>query len=171
MRPLGGAILAGALLALATSAAAAEREPPPQALALGGGWFDFKRQRDPAGQFWVEYRAGKGHEPFRPFAVTMVTTDGAIYVGVGIGYELFLGRYLVVTPSLAPGLYAKGGGEDLGLPLEFRSQVEIAYRFRNGSRLGLALSHLSNGSIGKRNPGEESLMLNYEVALKKLFGR
>ena len=40
----------------------------------------------------------------------------------------------------------QGDGLDLGYGLEFRSQLEIAYRFDNRSRLGVAVSHMSNAS-------------------------
>jgi len=171
MRALGSVLLATALLAAGPSGTAAEAQPPPRALVFGGGWFDFKRRQNQAALGYVEYRVRNRHAPVRPFACVLFTTDGALYACVGIGYELSLGPRVVVTPSLAPGAYAKGGGKDLGFPIEFRSQIEIAYRFRGGSRLGLAFSHLSNGSTGRRNPGEESLVLSYEVSLQKLFRR
>ena len=53
--------------------------------------------------------------------------------------------------------------------MEFRSQLEIAYRFDDRSRLGLAISHYSNASLGDTNPGTESAMIYYSVPLDKLF--
>jgi hypothetical protein len=154
-----------ALLMLGAPARGGQREPPRPALALSGAWFDFTQQDAQAVQLGVEYRAGRGHDPIRPFGGVMVTTDGTFYVCAGIGWELFLGR-VVVTPSLAPGWYLQGGGKDLGFPAEFRTQLEFAYRLPGGSRLGLAVSHLSNASLGKTNPGELSLTINYELPLR-----
>jgi hypothetical protein len=54
----------------------------------------------------------------------------------------------------------------MGHPVEFRSQVEVAYRFADSSRLGLSLSHYSNGKLAKKNPGTETLMLNYSIPVR-----
>jgi hypothetical protein len=72
----------------------------------------------------------------------------------------------VATPGFAAGLFHRGGGQNLGGPVEFRSSIELAYRFGDGSRLGLNLSHLSNGGFYDRNPGTESLVLVWSAAFK-----
>ena len=74
---------------------------------------------------------------------------------------MFLGRRIVLTPSFAPGYYHEGSGLDLGHALEFRSQIEFAYRFDDRSRIGVAVSHMSNASIADENPGTESAILYY----------
>ena len=147
-----------------------ERPEVPHSLALAAGWFDFNRQKAEAAELRLEYRSGRPFGGFRPLAGILTTTDRAFYGYAGLGFDWFLGQSLVVTPSFAPGLYARGDGKDLGHVVEFRSQLEVAYRFRNRSRLGLSVSHISNASLGQRNPGTESLMLNYEVPLRRLFG-
>ena len=76
----------------------------------------------------------------------------------------------MVTGSLGAGYYEEGDGKDLGHELEFRSQIEIAYRFDDRSRLGLAVSHTSNASIADTNPGSESAILYYSVPIESLFG-
>ena len=45
---------------------------------------------------------------------------------------------------------------DLGYELEFRSGIEIGYVFCNKSRLGVHFYHISNASLGRKNPGEEA---------------
>ncbi len=55
--------------------------------------------------------------------------------------------------------------------MEFRSQIEFAYRFDDRSRLGVAVSHMSNASLGESNPGTESAMLYYSLPFDTLFGR
>ncbi len=67
--------------------------------------------------------------------------------------------------TIAAGLYAKGGGKNLHYPLEFRSSIECAYIFDDESRLGLQLSHISNASIARRNPGVESIVVIYSFPL------
>ena len=91
---------------------------------------------------------------------------------LGVLMDIFFGRRLVVTPNFAPSLYWKGtSGKDLGHPLEFRSGLEIAYRFDDRSRLGLAVHHLSNASISDDNPGTELLTLYYSLPMDGLFGK
>ena len=70
-----------------------------------------------------------------------------------------------------PGYYRKGNGKDLGYSLEFRSQIELGYTLAGGSRVTIAFSHLSNGSLGSRNPGEESLTIGFELPLARRGSR
>ena len=76
----------------------------------------------------------------------------------------------MVTGSFGAGYYAEGGGTDLGHEIEFRSQIEVAYRFDDRSRLGLAFSHISNASIGDTNPGVEVLNDYYSIPLTRFLG-
>ena len=71
----------------------------------------------------------------------------------------------MLTPSLAAGLYEDGDGKDLGHIVEFRSSLELAYRFDNRARLGLSFYHLSNASLDDNNPGTEVFSLNYSIPL------
>lgn len=87
----------------------------------------------------------------------MVTTDAGAYVFAGGLVNFFIGEHFVITPSFAPGLYHKGNGKELYYLLEFRSQIEIAYRFTNGGRIGASFGHISNASLGPPNPGVEYL--------------
>ncbi len=162
--------IALAALALATTPV---RAVDPDFVTVAGGWFDMNRQKDEAGEFRLEYRSDKKFLLFKPFVGAMGTTDGASYYYAGILVDVFLGRRVVVTPSFAPGYYAHGSGYDLGHAVEFRSQLEMAYRFDNRSRLGVSFGHMSNAGLGDKNPGTESLMLNYSVPLSTvadLFG-
>ncbi len=108
----------------------------------------------------LEYRSGPLARGLRAVAAALATTDRSLFLGAGIAYEMSMGRW-DVTPSFVPGLYRHGGGRDLGYPLEFRTQAEVGYRLRRGSRVALAFSHLSNAGLGARNPGQESLTVNY----------
>ena len=58
-------------------------------------------------------------------------------------------------------------GKELGGTLEFRTGAELAWRFDDYSRLGLALHHISNASIYDSNPGTEMLVLTYSVPFTK----
>ena len=53
--------------------------------------------------------------------------------------------------------------------MEFRSTIELGYRFDDRSRLSLAFGHLSNAGIGDSNPGTEVLTLYYHLPIDRLF--
>jgi hypothetical protein len=146
------------------------RADDPDFLSFGGGYFDWNRQKSPAAEFRLEYRSDQKLWGFKPLGGLMATSNGAIYAYAGVGIDVFFGRRFVVTPSFAPGYYHKGNSLELGHELEFRSQIEFAYRFDDRSRLGVAVSHMSNASIGDTNPGTESAIFYYSVPFLKLFG-
>lgn len=129
----------------------------PTLLAFSGSYFDFNKKVNTAFEGRIEYRHDKGLWKIQSFGGVMATTDGSAYVFAGGLINFFIGEHFVITPSFAPGLYHKGNGKDLYYPLEFRSQIEIAFRFTNGSRIGLSFGHMSNASLGPPNPGVEYL--------------
>ena len=144
----------------------------PDFLTIGGGWFDFNRQKDTGGEFRLDYRSDYKFLIFKPFLTAAAVTNGMTFLGAGILIDIYLGRRLVVTPSIAPTWWrGKTDDLDLGHGLEFRSQIEFAYRFDNRARLGVAVSHSSNASIGDTNPGTETLLVNYSIPLGGLFSR
>ncbi len=162
--------MAAALLALSPLVPSPAQADDPSFISFAGGYFDWNRQKDTAAEFRLEYRAAEKFWIFKPLGGVMGTSDGAWYIFAGIATDVFFGNRVVITPSFAPGYYHHGGGHDLGHELEFRSQIEFAWRFDNRSRLGLAVSHMSNASIGDTNPGTESAMVYYSVPIPVLFG-
>ena len=152
------------LLALPARAAADD----PAFVTLGIGPYDVFQRDDEAVDFRLEYRHKKLWV-FKPWVGIEATSDGAVYGLAGVLVDLYFGRRLVLTPSFGAGAYHDGSGKDLGSVIEFRSQVEIAYRFNDRSRLGLALSHISNASIGDDNPGTEIVTLYYSIPFEKVF--
>jgi lipid A 3-O-deacylase len=139
----------------------------PAFLSVGAGYYDFNRRKETGGEFRVEYRSNKKFFAFKPFAAASVTSTSQGFVGAGFLIDLYLGRRFVVTPSFAPHYYWGGNDKlDLGHALEFRSQLEVAYRFDNRSRLGLAISHYSNASIGDTNPGTETATVYFSLPLQ-----
>ena len=123
-----------------------------------------------AADFRVEYRSDMRFWKLVPFIGLAGTSDEAIYGFAGLGIDIFLGRRVVLQPNAAFVGYHKGDGKDLGSAIEFRSALELAYRFDDRSRLGLAISHISNASIGSNNPGTELFTLHYSVPFSKLLG-
>ena len=68
-----------------------------------------------------------------------------------------------MTPNAAAGVFDRGSGTNLGSWWEFRTGAELAYRFANLSRLGVAVHHVSNAGLTKRNPGEQSILVMYSI--------
>jgi len=139
----------------------------PAFFSLGVGSYDWNRQKDEGVEIKAEYRHDKKiFGLFKPFAAVSVAKNSSTNysVGVGILMDVYFGKRWVLTPSFAPHYY-NGGNKKLNLDyaLEFRSQVELAYRFDDRSRVGMAVSHYSNASLGKTNPGTEAATLYYSV--------
>ena len=67
---------------------------------------------------------------------------------------------LKFTPSFAPGIYHEGDGKDLGHILEFKTEVQVSYSFSESTNLGMSYNHISNASLGDKNPGANSYMFN-----------
>ena len=154
-----GAVLAGVLGATLPARAADDLS----LLTFSGGWFDAMQQRHDAIEGRVEYRHGKGYWWIKPFGGAMLTSDWSSYFYAGILLDVQLTDHIYVVPSFAPGIYLHGDGRDLGGPVEFRSQIEVGWRFDDGTRAGVSLSHMSNADLYDSNPGVESLMLNISL--------
>lgn len=147
------------------------REPidDPRLLLLGSGVFNIVRNTMSV-NFQLEYRSDfavyKNSMLFiRPLIGLMATSSGSGYFYGGVAFDCFITKHLVFTPSFAPGIYIKGGGMELGFPLEYRSSAELSWRFINKSRLGAMFYHISNASLGFRNPGTECLVFFYAFPL------
>lgn len=108
--------------------------------------------------------SGKSWFGVHPLASLMVTEKGSVYICGGICYDLKMGR-VVFTPGFAPGFYFKNKGKSLHFPLEFRSSVALSVELWGYHRLGVQFYHISNGSLGRKNPGEESLVAFYSIAV------
>jgi hypothetical protein len=146
-------------------------EDDPSFLSVGAGWWDIIAQDDNQGDFRLEYRHGQRFlHIFKPWAGLEVTSAGGVWGGGGLLVDIYLGRRVVLTGSTGVGGFYKGDGKDLGHEIEFRSTIELGYRFDDRSRLSLAFGHLSNAGIGDDNPGTEVLTLYYHLPIDRLFG-
>ena len=95
-----------------------------------------------------------------PITGVLITADNASYVYTGIQAQYKIGN-LNITPSFTPGLYHEGDGKDLGHLLEFKSEVQISLDIFKNSELGFSYNHISNASLGDKNPGANSYMFNF----------
>lgn len=154
---------------VATPAIAQEGGKDPSFIRIGGGLFD-ANDNEEAAEFHLEYISGSKWWVFNPFAGIMTTTESAFHAYAGVRLDVFIGRRIVFTPSFAPGLYHDGDGKDLGHPIEFRSALELAYRFDDRSRLGVSAYHISNAAISDKNPGTEVITMHYSYPFNRLFG-
>ena len=156
------------MVLLWVSAPEEARAQDPDFLTIQAGIADiFHDDETPA--FAMEYRSDLEFWHLRPFVGVAGGADGFIHGYGGILLDVFFGRRVVLTLSFAPGLY-KDGDKDLGNTVEFRSAGEVAYRFDNRARLGVMINHISNASLGDRNPGTELVMLSYSHPLDRIFG-
>ena len=163
MRRLAVVSIAVTIIGLAAACPPA-RADDPAFLAVSAGGFDVN-DNETAGEFRIEYRSDRKYFFLKPMIGAMLNTDGGVYGYGGINLDIFLGRRWVVMPNFAIGGYRRGSSKDLGSVMEFRSGLEIAYRFDDRSRLGVAFQHISNASIDDNNPGTESVVLTYSIPL------
>jgi len=129
------------------------------------GMFDFSDAGKRSALFGLEHQ---NENLFRdsflgklsPITGGMLTGDSAVYFYTGIQAEYNLGPIKIV-PSFAPGLYHEGEGKDLGHPLEFKSEIQLTFDLSENSNLGMSYNHISNASLGDKNPGANSYMFNF----------
>ena len=136
----------------------------PSFLALSAGGFDVN-DNETAAEARIEFRWNRKFLGFKPMIGLLGNSKGGIYGYGGINFDVYLGRRWVLMPNFAVGGYRRGASKNLGNVLEFRSGLELAYRFDDRSRLGVAISHISNASISDNNPGTESLVLTYSIPI------
>jgi lipid A 3-O-deacylase len=188
---LAAAGIAGALLAVGSSAARADRQvlgvaiataalvgaaiaspeqPESDHLAFEAGRFDAIRKVRGATAFGLEYRSGRVlWWKLRPFAGAGFTTRHSFYGYGGIRLATHWGEHLILSPSFAVGGYSRGDGKDLGSPAILgRSGVDLQYRFDDDLRIGVAYHHYSNGKVfgQHNNPGTEIVGVTLTLPLR-----
>ena len=69
----------------------------------------------------------------------MGTDESAYYGYFGFSTDLYFLRCkcIILSPSLAAGIYEDGDQIRMGHTLEFRSGGDLSYRFRNNVRIGV----------------------------------
>ena len=129
------------------------------------GMFDFSDDKQAAGVFGIQHQ---NEDLFRksflgklsPITGGFLTENSAFYLYTGVQAEYELG-FLTITPSFAPGYYNYGDGKDLGYPLEFKSEIQMTFNLSDSAHLGMSYNHISNASLGTKNPGANSYMFNF----------
>ena len=95
-----------------------------------------------------------------PITGALITADNAAYIYTGVQAQYKIGA-INFTPSFTPGLYHEGDGKDLGHLVEFKSELQFSLDLSNNSELGFSYNHISNASLGDKNPGANSYMFNF----------
>ena len=129
------------------------------------GMFDFSDQKQRAVLVGFQHQ---NEELYRdtflgtlsPITGGFMTENAAVYAYTGVEWNFDLGP-INFTPSFAPGLYGEGSGKDLGHILEFKSEVQASFNFSVNSQIGMSYNHISNASLGDKNPGANSYMFNF----------
>ena len=129
------------------------------------GMFDFSDTNAASGLLGLQHQ---NDELFRnsflgklsPITGGFLTEKNAFYLYTGAQAEYDLG-FLTITPSFAPGYYQSGDGKDLGSVLEFKSEVQMSLNLSDSTEFGMSYNHISNASLGDKNPGANSYMINF----------
>ena len=95
-----------------------------------------------------------------PITGALITADNAGYFYTGVEAQYKIGS-INFTPSFTPGLYHEGDGKDLGHVIEFKSELQFSLNLSGNSQLGFSYNHISNASLGDKNPGANSYMFNF----------
>jgi hypothetical protein len=135
-------------------------------VSLGIGVQNLLRPKYRTGEMRIEYKPHYHYSVLYPLAGLMATWKGAVYLYGGFCLDFVIGHHFLISPDFAAGFYHQGGGRDLGYPIEFRSGIEVGWQFKSLARVGVHFYHISNASLGKRNPGEESLVFFMAFPLK-----
>ena len=128
------------------------------------GMFDFSDDGKKSALFGIQHNNENLYrESFlgtlSPVTGFMITGDSATYLYTGIEANYDLGK-IQFTPSFTPGLYGQGDGKDLGHMVEFKSELQLSVDLFKDTEMGFSYNHLSNASLGDKNPGANSYMFN-----------
>ena len=129
------------------------------------GLFDFSDDKQKAGLFGLQHQNDELYRnsflgKLSPITGGFLTENSAVYLYSGVQSEFDLG-FMSITPSFAPGYYNSGNGKDLGHALEFKTEVQVSFDLSKDSQLGMSYNHISNASLGTKNPGANSYMFNF----------
>ena len=129
------------------------------------GMFDFSDDNQASGLIGLQHQ---NDDLFRrsflgkisPITGGFLTEKSAFYFYTGAQAEYDLGLF-TITPSFAPGYYNSGNGKDLGSVLEFKSEIQMSLNLSDSTEFGMSYNHISNASLGDKNPGANSYMINF----------
>jgi len=141
------------------------KAPKEKELNFFTGMFDFSDDKQASGILGIQHQ---NDDLFResflgklsPITGGFLTEKNALYLYTGVQAEYDLG-FFTITPSFAPGYYNSGDGKDLGSALEFKSEIQMSINLSDSTEFGMSYNHISNASLGDKNPGANSYMINF----------
>ena len=137
-----------------------------QGIAFSTGILDYSDDNKKSGFLEATYNSkdSEGYNTifgkFVPITGAMLTEDNATMLYIGLKSNYKLGNFFI-SPSFAPGYYDEGDGKDLGHNLEFKSQINLGWSVGDNSNFGLSYSHISNASLGDKNPGANNIAFTF----------
>tara|TARA_Y100001958_G_C20901548_1_gene323476 strand:+ start:138 stop:650 length:513 start_codon:yes stop_codon:yes gene_type:complete len=153
------------LLTVTNFVKAEEQKISEKQLNFFTGNFDFSDDKQSAILFGFQHQnKNLSRDTFlgnvSPITGGFFTENSAAYIYTGVEWNVDMGN-LLFTPSFAPGLYHEGNGKDLGHILEFKSEIQLSYATSDRTSFGISYNHVSNASLGDKNPGANSYMFNF----------
>jgi len=150
---------------IASFANAEDKKLKDTELNVFTGMFDFSDDKQSSGIIGLQHQSD---DLFRksflgrlsPITGGFITEKSAIYLYTGAQAEYDVGIF-TITPSFAPGYYNTGNGKDLGSALEFKSEIQMSLNLSDSTEFGMSYNHISNASLGDKNPGANSYMINF----------
>ena len=129
------------------------------------GMFDFSDDKQASGIIGLQHQNDDLYRKsflgnLSPITGGFITEKNAMYFYTGAQAEYDLGLF-TITPSFAPGYYNSGNGKDLGSALEFKTEVQMSMNLSDSTEFGMSYNHISNASLGDKNPGANSYMINF----------
>ena len=153
------------LLFLSTSSVCDETSSSGHRWSYYTGTFDFSDDGKRSTLFGIQHiNDNLYRESFigtlQPVTGVMITADDAKYIYTGFQTKHKSGA-LTFTPSFTPGLYSQGNGKDLGHAIEFKTEIQLSLEISSNSEIAFSYNHISNASLGDKNPGANSYMFNF----------
>lgn len=90
---------------------------------------------------------------------------GANFIYADFRRPMWQGRNWGLISFFGPGVFHDSDQVNLGYDIQFRSGMDLSYRFDGGTRIAVGVSHLSNASLGRLNPGTEVVSVSYSMPL------
>lgn len=137
-------------------------------LNVGIGQVGLDHNSEHATRYGVEYRA-RAYTRWKlvPGVGVAVDDSGASFVYMDVRHHFWFGDRWLIAPSFGVGFLDASEKVQLGSRVEFRSGLELGYRFHDAYRIGLAFFHVSNSGLSDRNPGAQVLQVSLYIPLRR----
>ncbi|WP_239318978.1 acyloxyacyl hydrolase [Epibacterium sp. Ofav1-8] len=142
-----------------------------QELTFGLGYADFHEDQADSGPYFSAEYLGPRDWQILGFDAGLglagqIHETGDAFLGGGLQAHRPIGEGWFIEASIMPGVFFESSARnDLGSTFEIRSLLGIGRDLRGGRRVSLALTHISNASVGDVNPGLNTIALRLHMPL------